>query len=161
MADDCEVYLRPLRVEDAATSYHWRNNPEVWKNTGSAPDRIVTIEMETAWIERALADSNTKRYAICLKDSDRYVGNAYLSDVHDGQAEEQIFIGDPQLWGKGIGTRARSILYDIALTMFGVRRVITNIRTRNIASLKSVLKLGFVEVARDAEWVRMEKLLER
>lgn len=157
MDDPYEIYLRPLQLDDAKISYKWRNNPEIWKNTGSAPDREITEEMEMAWMRKVLTDSVTKRFAICLKANDRYIGNVYLSDIRDGQAEEQIFIGEPELWGKGIGTAARIALYGMAKDQFGIERIVTNIRVRNVASLRSVMKLGFCEVARDEEWIRLAK----
>jgi len=159
MDDEYGVYLRPLRLEDARTSWRWRNNPEVWKNTGSAPDHYITEEAETEWLRKALADSTARRFAICLKADDRYVGNIYLTDIVGDTAEQQTFIGEPSLWGKGIGTRARAALYEIAVRDLGITRIVSTIRTRNVASLKSVFKLGFTEVSRDAEWVRLEKKL--
>jgi len=146
-------------LDDAKISYRWRNVPEVWANTGSAPDRIVTEEMETEWLQKVLSDPTSRRYAICLKSGNRYIGNVYLTGISNGIAEEQIFIGEPPLWGRGIGTAARAALYEIAAKDLGVSRIITNIRTRNIASIKSVIKLGFVEVGRDSEWIKLEKAL--
>lgn len=157
---EMKIYLRPLQEEDAKVSFRWRNNPEVWKNTGAAPDCFITEEIETAWIRKALQDPTTKRYAICLKGNDQYIGNAYLSNISNGRAEEQIFIGEPTLWNQGIGTQARALLYRIAAEEFKLSIVVSNIRTRNIASLKSVLKLGFHEVARDSEWINLEKNLD-
>jgi len=159
MNKEYEVYLRPLRLSDAAISYRWRNNPVVWLNTGSAPDRVITEEMETDWLRTALANPSSKRYAICLKADDRYIGNAYLSNISNGTAEEQIFIGDVTLWGHGIGTAARKALYEVAEHELGISRIVSNIRVRNIASLKSVRKLGFAELMRDAEWIRLGKLM--
>jgi len=161
MDSNLEIYLRPLCLEDAKTSYKWRNNPVIWANTGSAPDCTVTEAMETDWMRKVLSDPTTKRFAICLKESGQYIGNAYLSNIANGSAEEQIFIGEPELWSKGIGTKARAALYTIARNDFEVRRIVTNIRTRNIASLKSVQKLGFTEVSRDTAWVMLEKLLNK
>lgn len=156
---EAKIYLRPLQEEDSKVSFRWRNNPEVWKNTGSAPNCFITEEMELAWIKKVLSDSSTKRYAICLEANDQYIGNAYLSNIANGRAEEQIFIGEPALWNQGIGTQARALLYKIAADELQLSIVVSNIRTRNIASLKSVLKLGFHEVARDSEWITLEKNL--
>ena len=159
MPERLDVYLRPLQLEDAKVSYKWRNNPLVWKHTGSAPNCEVTLEMEMQWLSKALADSSTKRYAICLKHNNRYIGNAYLSDIVDARAEEQIFIGDPMLWGRGLGTKARLELYKIAQTELGITVIESNIRTRNLASLKSVLRCGFEEVSRTDEWVKLRKIM--
>ena len=37
-----KVLIRPLEVSDALTSYKWRNDPEIWKYTGSRPDMEIT-----------------------------------------------------------------------------------------------------------------------
>lgn len=159
MQGDFDVYLRPLCQSDAKTSWRWRNNPTVWKNTGSAPDRYITEEMEMDWMRKVLRDPSVKRYAICLRGSGQYIGNAYLSSISEGSAVEQIFIGVTELWGKGIGTKARAALCEIAREELGLSRIETHIRPRNIASIKSVLKLGFSEISRDEDWVRLEKYL--
>lgn len=156
---ELDVYLRPLRIEDAKVSWRWRNNPEVWRNTGSAPTCHVTEEMEMAWAAKAVSNPSIRRYAICIRGSDRYIGNAYLGEFKDDSAVEEIFIGEPDLWGKGLGTKARAALYEIGRREYGVKTIFTNIRTRNVASLRSALKLGFREVTRDVEWVRLRKEL--
>ena len=47
------IYLRSLK-EDALTSYKWRNNPLIWKLTGSKPDIEITKEIELSWIDKIL-----------------------------------------------------------------------------------------------------------
>ena len=70
-----QVYIRPLTLEDAKTSYKWRNNPKVWELTGSKPDKYITEEMETEWLKNVLQRKNEKRFAVCVKDTDQYIGN--------------------------------------------------------------------------------------
>ena len=41
-----EIYIRPLRIEDALISYKWRNICEIWALTGSRPDIEITPELE-------------------------------------------------------------------------------------------------------------------
>lgn len=81
MNDKYDVYLRPLREEDAKTSWRWRNDSRVWEKTGSRPNCHVTEEMELDWMRKVLADKTSRRYAIVLKDSDRYIGNIYLTEA--------------------------------------------------------------------------------
>ena len=94
------VYIRPLQVEDAQTSYQWRNDPKIWRFTGSRPDRYVTVEMETAWLLEVLHRENEKRFAICLCEDDKYIGNVFFTDIKDGKAQLHIFIGEIRFWGK-------------------------------------------------------------
>ena len=35
MKDIDKIYIRPLRLEDAQVSCHWRNNPKIWRHTFS------------------------------------------------------------------------------------------------------------------------------
>ena len=159
MNDKYDVYLRPLREEDAKTSWRWRNDSRVWEKTGSRPNCHVTEEMELDWMRKVLADKTSRRYAIVLKDSDRYIGNIYLTDIQNGQAEQETFIGEPDLWGKGIGTHARTLPMQIAKDDLGLKAIKSVIRLGNIASIKANLKIGFREVGRDGEFVYLEKPL--
>ena len=94
------VYLRPLQVEDALTSYQWRNDPIIWRFTGARPDRYVTPEMETEWLTSALRRENEKRFAICLCEGNKYIGNVFFTDIKNNEGQLHIFIGDVQFWGK-------------------------------------------------------------
>jgi diamine N-acetyltransferase len=100
------VYLRPLQVEDAQISYKWRNNPEIWKQTGSKPDKYITPEMEAEWITNVLQRENEKRFAICLKENNQYIGNIFFTDITKTDAHIHIFIGESALWGKKIAFEA-------------------------------------------------------
>jgi RimJ/RimL family protein N-acetyltransferase len=64
-----EVFIRPLRLEDAQMSYQWRNNPKIWRHTLSKPDRHITVEMEAESLARILTREDEKRFAICLSDN--------------------------------------------------------------------------------------------
>jgi len=46
-----KVLIRPLQIEDASISWKWRNDPVVWKYTGSKPNIKVTEEIEKRWLE--------------------------------------------------------------------------------------------------------------
>jgi diamine N-acetyltransferase len=95
------VYIRPLQVEDALTSYQWRNDPKIWRFTGSRPDRYITPEMETAWLISVLKRENEKRFAICLCENDQYIGNVFFTDIKNNECQGHIFIGEVKNWGKG------------------------------------------------------------
>ena len=82
-----DIYIRPLRMGDHLVAYHWRNNPEVWKYTGSRPDIVVTEEIEAQWMERVLKQTNALRYGICIKDTDEYIGNVTITDIDGDKGE--------------------------------------------------------------------------
>lgn len=142
------VYLRPLTVEDAKTSVRWRNDPAVWEQTGSHPDRAITLDMEEAWARKVIADPTRANFAICLTENDRYIGNIYLTEITSyGTGADSIFIGEPDLWGRGLGTAARREIWSWAKAN-GIHTIYSRIRETNPRSYKSVEKLGFTLISR-------------
>jgi len=138
------VYLRPLREIDAHTSWRWRNDPNIWAFTGSRPDKQITEEMELEWICRVLSDESSKRYAICLSDTDEYIGNVQLTDIKDGAAEFHIFIGEPTYWGKGIGKTATRELLKYAFFKLNLDTVYLVVKKENVGAIQVYLNSGFV-----------------
>lgn len=151
---DEEVYIRPLTVEDASTSYKWRNDAEVWRYTGSKPDRIVTEEMEREWAQKVISDPARINYAICLKPSDKYIGNIYLVDVKDGCGELGIFIGDRNQWGKGYAQKALHLMKKLAYSEFGVKEISIGVNKDNLPALVTYLKSG-AKIQVEGCWIHL------
>ena len=138
------VYIRPLRVEDALISYEWRNNPRIWKHTGSRPDKHITPEIEVEWIKEVLQRTNEKRYAICKISDDQYIGNVFLTDIADDEAQIHIFLGDIRFWGNSNASEAIHLLQDLAFTELGIQTIHATIRENNNASVALAKRSGFV-----------------
>ncbi len=138
------IYLRPLREEDALVSYRWRNNPAIWKLTGNKPNAIVTPEIETNWIREVLNKTDQRRFAICVEGSDEYIGNAQLTGIDRGTAEFHIFIGEEKYWGQGIGTKATKFVVEIGFKLLGLREIYLFVNKKNVAAVKAYLNCGFL-----------------
>ena len=141
-----DIFLRPLERNDALTSCQWRNDPEVWKYTGSRPDRHITPEIELEWIDKVLSDNSRRVYAICLKKDGRYVGNTQVTNIENNEAEFHIFIGDREVWGKGIGAIASEKMLKIAKDELHLNRLRLWVNQENIAAKKIYQKIGFLPV---------------
>lgn len=137
------VYIRPLRVEDAAISYQWRNNPKIWRLTGNRPNAYVTIEMETRWIQDVLNRANERRFAICCSDTNDYIGNVFLTDMTSESGQIHIFIGDVKYWGGGRAYTAVMMLLETAFNDMGLNQIITTINKKNMASMALAKACGF------------------
>lgn len=146
MMRSVEVFLRELMREDALTSCHWRNDPEIWKYTGSRPDRFITEEVELEWIDKVLADDTRKVFAICLKEDSRYVGNVQVTNIEKDEAQFHIFIGDKSVWSKGIGTAATIQMLEIAREKLHLKKLKLWVNMKNLAARKVYLKVGFKSV---------------
>ena len=139
-----DVFLRPLERHDALTSCKWRNDPEVWKYTGSRPDRHITPEIELEWIDKVLSDSSRRVYAICLKAGNRYIGNTQVTNIDNGEAQFHIFIGDKSVWGKGVGTIATMKMLEVIREDLHLNHLKLWVNPENIAAGKIYQKVGFV-----------------
>jgi diamine N-acetyltransferase len=149
-----KVEIRLLQELDAHTSVKWRNDPEVWKLTGSRPDKKVTLEEELQWIRRVMADSSSRRFAILAGGT--YIGNIYLTDIKDGEAEYHIFLGDKAYWGKGIAKTASKMLLNYAKDTLLLHTVVLSVRKANTAAIALYSKLGFREADEDSDFLYME-----
>lgn len=147
------VYIRPLQLEDALTSYKWRNNAKIWRFTGNKPDRYITPEIETEWLANVLKKENDNRFAICLTENDQYIGNVFFTDITPEQAEIHIFIGEIEHWGKH---HAYDAICQIGLYGFeelGLQRIVAKVNKKNLATSSLWSKSGaeLVQESYDAE----------
>lgn len=149
------VYLRPLVLDDAKTSYNWRNDSEIWKYTGSRPDRHITYEIEKEWLQKALDRSSERRFAICLKKNDRYIGNIQLVDIHAASACFHLFIGEKQYWGKGIAKTASSLILHYAFSELDIQMVTLEVHKENYPAQSVYRNMGFVETAARGKFLVM------
>jgi RimJ/RimL family protein N-acetyltransferase len=151
-----KVIIRQLRVEDADISWKWRNDSEVWTLTGRNWNNLVTKEIEAAWIEKVITNTDEVRLAICVEDEQRYVGNIQLTNVEENQAEYHIFIGDKSYWGKGIATLATELLFDYAKDKLQLKKIYLSVHKENEAAQAVYRKLGFEEISVVDNFIKME-----
>lgn len=145
------ITLRPLEEKDAYTSWRWRNDPEVFANTGRRYSGPVTLEDELQWIRTVLARPDERRFAIIADGV--YIGNVYLTGIKDMSAEISIFIGEKEYWNQGIGTVANALCTEYAFKRLALNQVSSSVRIENKASGKAYEKLNFSEISHDNEFV--------
>jgi RimJ/RimL family protein N-acetyltransferase len=134
-----------LRVEDALVSYRWRNDPKIWRFTGSRPDRYITPEMETAWIISVLQRENEKRFAICLSESDQYIGNVFFTDIKNNECQIHIFIGEVKYWGKQRAYEGGWMALEYMFTNLGIELVYMEMHKNN-PGMGGIKKMGWKPV---------------
>ncbi|MGN8068879.1 GNAT family N-acetyltransferase [Mucilaginibacter sp. 22184] len=137
------VYIRPLVLEDAQTSYLWRNDPQIWTFTKFKATKRITSRMETAWLQDNLRKPDQIRFAICLKGLDTYIGNIQLLDIQQNKAELHLFIGNKLYWGKGIGYQATMLILKYAFFFKDLESLYLRVHPANIPALSIYEKAGF------------------
>lgn len=147
------IYLRPLTVEDASTSYKWRNDVTLWKYTGNRPTCEITEAMECEWATRAIASSERINFAICIEETHEYIGNIYLVIIKDCVGELGVLIGERSHWGKGYAKEALRLLRNIARDEYGIQTIRIGVNPQNTAALMAYLKNG--AIADDGQWLKL------
>ena len=138
------VTIRPLKIKDAAISWKWRNDPEIWELTGKTWNNHITKEMEESWIKKVIRQNNSRRFAICIGKDQKYIGNIQLTDINQEEAFSHMFIGEKKYWGKGIGTKAKKLLLNYAKQHLSIIRIKAVVKRKNLASIRSLEKTGYV-----------------
>jgi RimJ/RimL family protein N-acetyltransferase len=150
-----DIYLRPLNIEDARTSYKWRNNPLIWEYTPFKPTEYITEAIETEWLKKALNVKSDYRFAICLKKGGKYLGNVQLINVKHRSACFHIFIGEPVFWGKGIGKEATFLVLDYGFNELGLRCIMLDVHKEHQSARRVYEKAGFQTFNKKGDFVGM------
>ncbi|WP_166806489.1 GNAT family N-acetyltransferase [Cryobacterium serini] len=120
----------------------WRNDPSIWLLTGSAPTRLITLDDELAWIRTVIADQSGRRFAIEVDH--QYVGNTYLTNIHDARAEFHIFIGDKSVLGRGVAKEATRLVLNFARTDLALEMIELSVNPSHVVAVGLYRSLGFV-----------------
>ncbi|PTQ96669.1 RimJ/RimL family protein N-acetyltransferase [Mucilaginibacter yixingensis] len=137
------VYIRPLKLDDAQTSYLWRNDSQVWLYTNFKAVGYITKEQEKEWLREKLTHNDEKRFAICVKELDTYIGNVQLLDIKDHHAELHLFIGNKLYWGKGIGYQATLLTAKFGFEKMNLDDIYLRVHPANVPALAIYEKAGF------------------
>lgn len=149
-----QIYLRPLELSDCDGSYpNWLNDPEVCRYN-SHGDTHYTAEMAIAYIQSITDNPVYAVFAICMNTNDQHVGNISLQQVSvkNQSAEFAILIGEPSIYGKGIGYEAGQLLLEHAFKTLKLHRIHcgTHIENSGMQHLASKLGMQKEGIRRDA-----------
>jgi len=149
------IYLRKLKFEDAIISWKWRNDPEVWQLTGRKWNNYVSQQMEEDWIRKVAQEKDSVRFAICIEETDEYIGNVQLTDITNSDAIFHIFIGNKNYWGKGYGYKATDLILKYAKTDLKLEMIKLKVKHNNSAAIKVYTKVGFKALDCEGEYLTM------
>lgn len=146
------VTLRPMTDADAPHAVRWANDADfAWFQWGRRPGRFPDDEAVRKWMD-VIAEHRGLMFVI---DYDgRPIGQANYRDVQPKgkSAEVGIGIGEPGLWGKGLGREALGLLVRHLVDDLGLHRITLSVLAYNDRAIASYKAVGFeVEgIERDA-----------
>jgi [ribosomal protein S5]-alanine N-acetyltransferase len=144
------IYLREVRQSDVDDNYYrWLNDPEV---TQYLEIRYVPHSLENIRAYVTAMDGKTEEIflAICLRESDRHIGNIKLGPINTihGAADISLLIGEKDCWGQGYATEAIRLCCQFAFGVRNLRKVNAGVYASNLGSKRAFEKAGFREEGR-------------
>lgn len=141
---DEPIYLRSLESTDLDRCHSWHNDRHLYE-TLWGPFHFVSKQSVESWLAGKTAYSADEiNLAICVKETDRHIGNIYLRPINwvCRHAELQIFIGDTGDRSKGYGQSAVRQLIAYAFNDLGLTRVYLDVLFDNHAAIHIYEKCG-------------------
>lgn len=139
------VYLRPLEPDDAELVSRWYADDRVRKLVGDPP--LSYARRRQRYEDATKEDGDAVyRFVICMLDDDTAVGRADVFEIDrtNGNCAFGIAIGDPELWGRGLGTDAVDAIVDFAFGELRMERVWLDTDATNLRAQAAYRKAGFV-----------------
>ncbi len=140
------VGLRDFLPMDAHAVHRWFNTPQVVEGLVEQRDSFSEEEARR-WVERAsLREGADLKWAVTVDERPEPAGFTALYGVGRQAAPELgILIGDPDLWGRGVGSEAQRLTIVKAFGELGAHRVFELILAENSSARHVVERLGFEE----------------
>ena len=144
------VTTRPVQASDLPAILRWWTDPVVMSEVRATRFSVTLSQLQTEywprWENPGLADYH--QFVICLRG--RPVGEIgyRLADGDPTMATVDIKIGEPELWGQGIGSAAMRLFVAFLRERAGVATIVAEPGAWNERSLRMFRSLGFREVDR-------------
>jgi RimJ/RimL family protein N-acetyltransferase len=139
------VYLRLIEMSDCGERY-----------LGWLLDPAVNRFLETRWTDQTLESirefvTEMRRspdnylFAIIDKESERHIGNIKVGAINPAHKHCDVgyFIGDREMWGKGIATEAIRLATQFAFDRLDMHRAQAVVDIDNPASAKALERVGY------------------
>lgn len=145
--------IRETEFKDYEYFAVWEKDPVVTKYLSFDEERSYEDVVTEAMYNKLSRDKMD--FTIVARESGEPVGRIYISrvDTHSDSLDiTKFYIGDPQLWGKGIGREIMTELLEHCFTYLHMERVTLDYYTGNKRASTLYESLGFKSegVARNA-----------
>jgi len=139
------LLLRPLRTDDAAAVFAIRSDPQVMRFASSAP--LATLESAAEFIAKdqvLIAAGEVLRLALERVEDQSVIGSCILFHFnHQCRRAEVGYELRRDAWGRGYMHEALLALLRHAFRALKLNRIEADIDPRNVASARSLERLGF------------------
>lgn len=138
-----QIYLRPITIEDTENVVRWRNDKKIVENFIYREN--ISKEDHINWLHNKVEAGKVIQFIICDLETDKPLGSIYLQNFQETsrQAEEGIFLGEEEAYGRGIGTEAAKLVLEYAFSTLKLHKLTARVLSYNQGSRKMHEKAGY------------------
>lgn len=148
-----QCYLTPVDDQLAERVAGWSNDLEIGIRTGDATE-MINIGMQKEYLKNM---TNGQNFMIVPLDGAEPIGIIRLMscDHIHGTATLGLFIGEKDYWNKGYAREAIQLILDYGFTILNLHNVMLYVYDFNTYAIDLYKKLGFKEMGRRREAIRV------
>lgn len=153
------LLLREITREDTDNIVAWRSDPQVYRYFISA--HALKEEEHLAWyMQRYLFDEKRYDFMACCMETNTPIGVFGVKWWQDTPEIVEIsYLVAPRAKRKGYAREAVAALLDWTVEYWHSRKAIAEIHRDNIASIRLVESMGFLQTRQDGRFIVYERLL--
>ncbi|MCC6383801.1 MAG: GNAT family N-acetyltransferase [Bacteroidia bacterium] len=153
--NSARLRLRSIIPADQEAIFNGLSNPDVVKYYGISFRNYEDTNVQMLWYKRMEHDRTGKWWAICLQGTTELIGTAGIYNIEKNHRKGELgYWLLPGYWHKGYISEAVKLIIDFSFNSLNLHRIEATVETENIASIKTLLKLGFhlEGTQRESEW---------
>lgn len=148
------VNYTKLSLEDSKKVWNARNNPEISKYMVNTD--FIPLENHLAFIQGLATRNDRVYYGVYVLADNTMIGSQGLNPiVGDGSGESGLYLF-PEAQGKGYGKLMKSEFIQYIFEHKLLNVITEKVKLDNIRNQQLNLKLGFIQTAKDDEFVYFE-----
>ena len=146
--DGENVILRPLERSDYEVHYQrWLNDRRVTRYLYRGTFPMTGEQVARAYDDLLKSDADIELCVVTKDAESRPVGIAGLHAINwiARSAEFRVLLGEPELWGRGLGTEIAQLMIAYGFELLNLNKVWLGVSLGNEGADRSYVKSGFKE----------------
>ena len=133
--------IRPMSAADVPALTEWMPDPSIYTYWGKGPSKGE--KNPQLLFEKEEKPTKSLHLGIALKDADQVIGDIWVYLIENDRMASVAVRLSSNYQGKGYGTEALSAMTKFCFENTELKRLWTEVDTRNIASQKMLEKCGY------------------
>jgi RimJ/RimL family protein N-acetyltransferase len=148
-----KVELEEYSVPYLNASWLWLNDPEIRKLTNTP---VLTKDSQLRWYETLSEKEDYKIWGISFNN--KPIGACGLKKITNEDAEYWGYIGEKELWGKGLGKVIMHLMEEEARKLY-LNNIWLQVLKENERAIKLYISLGYISEKEEHNLIFMRKEL--